>query len=82
VKGDTRWALRIRFFEGEPTFHFMNTAITLIPHPTIKDNGIVAILQDIDSQITDSRLSYQLRMKLSDGIQLAVMSPETGDKSK
>jgi hypothetical protein len=82
TKGDTRWAVRIRFFDGRPTFHFMNTALIPIPHPTIKDNGGVAILHDIDSTIEDNKLSYQIRMKLPDAVSLEVMSPETGDKKQ
>lgn len=80
--GDERWAARIRFYDGEFTMHFMNTAMNPIPHPTIKDNGGVAIIQDIDSSIKDNKLSYRIRMKLPANIQLAVMSPETGDKKR
>jgi hypothetical protein len=80
LKGDTRWAVRIRMFEGKFTLHFINTAMLPISHSTIKDNEGVSILQDIDSQIKDNSLSYRLRLKLPENIQLEVMSPETKDK--
>jgi hypothetical protein len=80
IKGDTRWAARIRMYEGKLTVHFMNTAMQPVPHPTLKDNGGISILQDIDSQIKDNQLSYRIRLKLPGDLPLEVMSPETGGK--
>jgi hypothetical protein len=82
VEGDPRWAVRIRMFEGKITLHFINTALHPIPHPTIKDNGGISILQDIDSQIKDNSLSYRIRLKLPKDIQLEVISPETRERKQ
>jgi hypothetical protein len=76
VGGDKRWAVRMRWHDGKLLFHFLNAAIKAIPHPTIKDNGGVAILQDIDSFITDNRLSYRLNLKSMNETSYLLQSPE------
>jgi hypothetical protein len=76
VGGDKRWAVRMRWHDGKLVFHFLNAAIKAIPHPTIKDNGGVAILQDIDSNITDNRLSYRLNLKSLNETSYLLKSPE------
>ena len=80
--GDERWAARIRFYNGEFTMHFMNTAMNPLPHPTIKDNGGVAIIQDIDSHITDNKLSFEIRMDALPQAQYALKSPELKEKHR
>jgi hypothetical protein len=81
ISGDTRWAVRIRFYEGRPVLHFLSRGLIAIPHPSIKDMGGVAVLKDIDSEIKDNKLSYEID---SSGVaisSLAVLSPETGNNS-
>ena len=82
LSGDPRWAARIRYYNGEFTMHFLNRAMKAIPHPSIKDNGGVAILQDIDSLITDNKQSYQIRIKSIPGDQFILVSPETKGKKQ
>jgi hypothetical protein len=79
VSGDKRWAVRIRIHQGRPVFHFMNTALTAVAHPTLKDVPGVPILMDMESKITDNNLTFEVdthRLKLS---QLFLMSPELGE---
>ncbi|HBK32237.1 MAG TPA: hypothetical protein DEF88_14740 [Porphyromonadaceae bacterium] len=80
--GDPRWAVRMRMNDGKFTMHFMNTAMKPVPHPTIKDNQGLAIIQDIDSFITNNRLSYEIKLKSLPSQQLRLMSPETNDKKQ
>jgi len=86
VAGDKRWAARIRFYNGKPTVHFMNTAIAAIPHPTLKDNPIAKgssgtpVLMDMETKIEDNKLSYRIRNLNVPLSQLSVVSPELGEK--
>lgn len=82
LSGDSRWAVRIRFYDGEFTLHFLNRAMKAIPHPDIKDNSGSAILQDIASLITDNKLSYQIKLKSIPNGQLVLVSPETNEKKQ
>jgi hypothetical protein len=82
ISGDKRWAARIRIHEGKPVIHFMNTALTAVPHPTIKDNSRIAILKDIESKITDNKLSYEIDTKRIALSQLSLMSPEIGGETR
>ncbi|WP_298652657.1 hypothetical protein [uncultured Proteiniphilum sp.] len=80
--GDERWTARIRFYDGEFTMHFMNTAMKAIPHPQIKDNGGIAIIQDIDSSITNNQLSYEIRINALPDHPYLLKSPELKDKNR
>ncbi len=80
LAGDKRWAVRIRFYEGKPVIHFMNTALVAVPHPTIKDNSGTAVLKDIETKITDNKLSYRINRLNVPLTQLSVLSPETNGK--
>jgi len=80
LTGDKRWAVRIRFYEGKPVLHFMNTALVAVPHPIIKDNSGTAVLKDIETKITDNKLSYRINRLKVPLNQLSVMSPETNGK--
>jgi hypothetical protein len=82
TSGDDRWAARIRFYDGTFTMHFLNTAMKAVPHSDIKDNGGVPIIQDINSLITDNRLSYEIRMDDLHSHQYLLMSPELKDKKR
>jgi hypothetical protein len=80
VSGGREWTIRIRFHNGVPVFHLMNTALRGVPHPTTIDSLGRHILLDIDSTVTDGKLSYRLKLDISANIQYELMSPETGDK--
>jgi len=82
ISGDKRWAARIRMQSGKPVLHFMNRALIAIPHPTIKDNGGVAILKDIDSAIKDNLLVYEIDTERLQGLEFSVFSPELGAESR
>ncbi|WP_298652660.1 hypothetical protein, partial [uncultured Proteiniphilum sp.] len=80
--GDERWAARIRFYDGEFTMHFMNTAMKPVPHQDIEDNGGVPIIQDIDSSITNNQLSYEIRINALPDHPYLLKSPELKDKNR
>ena len=82
VAGGQEWTMRIRFYNGMPVFHLLNTALKAIPHPTIKDMGGTPILLDIDSLVADGKLSYRLKLDIPDNTQYEMMSPETGDQKQ
>ena len=79
IAGDPRWALRVRVHKGKPVIHFMNTALIGIPHPTIKDRRGIPILSDIESQIEDNRLTYEINSVQLQLSGLKLLSPELGD---
>ena len=78
LSGDTRWAARIRFYDGKTVIHFMNTALIAVPHPSIKDMGGNSILKDIESGSKDNNLEYRIRTNKAPVTQLSVRSPELG----
>lgn len=86
VAGDKRWAVRIRFYNGKPVIHFMNTALVAIPHPTLKDNPLAKgsagtpVLMDMETKIVDNKLAYRIRNLNVPLSQLSVVSPELGEK--
>lgn len=82
ISGDPRWATRIRIHKNKPVIHFMNTALVGVPHPTIKDNSGINILKDIESQIKNNDLKYEIdsdKLMLSG---LKVLSPELGEDKR
>ena len=82
MSGDKRWAARVRFYNGLPVIHFMNTAISAIPHPVIKDHTGNYILKDIDSKIKDNALEYKIDTRLIPVKELVILSPELGKEQR
>jgi len=80
LSGDKRWAARIRFHEGKPVIHFMNTALIAVPHPTLKDTRGISVLKDLKSKITDNNLTYEIDTKRIALSQFCMMSPELGEE--
>ena len=80
--GDSRWAARIRFYKDKPVIHFMNTALVAIPHPTLKENSGIAVLQDIDSSILNNDLTYEINTDIVAFFKGAIMSPELGTEKR
>jgi len=82
IKGDTRWAARIRVYEGKgTTIHFMNTGLEAEPD-TVKDLSDIPLMKDIVSLVKDNQLAYEVdtsRLKLS---ALHLMSPELGEEKR
>jgi hypothetical protein len=76
TKGDKRWVVRIRLYNGKLVLHFMNTALTAFPHPTLKDLTDIPILIGLDSAITDNELEYKINGAAFSLTGLSVMSPE------
>lgn len=76
TKGDKRWAVRIRLYNVKPALHFMNTALKPIPHPTIKDISGIPVLKELDTDITDNVLEYEINTSKINLVGLSVMSPE------
>lgn len=82
VAGGAGWVVKARFYNGKPVLHFMNTEITAIPHPTLKDITGNAVLKDMVSKITDNNLKYEIdtrRLPLTD---VAIISPELKDEHR
>ena len=82
VSGDKGWVARIRFHEGKPVIHFMNTALIAIPHPTTKDTPGTPLLKDIDSGVKNNRLCYEINTKVVPLSQVSIMSPEIGTEKR
>lgn len=83
VAGDTRWAARIRVHKKDsPVIHFMNTALSAVPHPEIKDNSGTPIIKDIQSVIKDNVLQYEVNTDRIPVSELFIMSPELGEKQR
>lgn len=78
--GDKRWAARIRIYKDKPIIHFMNTALEAVPHPAMKDNAGIPILNGMESRINDNKLEYEIHTLGMDLLNLAVLSPELGEK--
>ncbi|GAB3916709.1 twin-arginine translocation signal domain-containing protein [Mucilaginibacter boryungensis] len=82
VKGDNRWVARIRIYNDGPAIHLMNTALTPIAHPVLKDNSGTAVLKDIASKITDNELTFEVDTTRISLPKLSVMSPELGQAQR
>lgn len=82
LKGDTRWAARIRMYEGKgAAIHLMNAGLKAEPD-TINDLSGIPMMKDIVSLVKDNQLEYEFdssRLKLST---LHLMSPELGDEKR
>ncbi|MEO6356772.1 MAG: hypothetical protein ABIU77_03730, partial [Ferruginibacter sp.] len=76
TKGDKRWVVRIRMYNGKPVLHCINTALTAIPHPTLKDLTDIPILIGLDSAITDNELEYEINSAAFSLNGLWLISPE------
>ena len=75
VKGDHRWAARIRLYNGKATIHFMNGGLLPVPDE-VKDLSGVPLIKDIDSLITDNDLAYEINTHKVLLPKLLLMSPE------
>lgn len=82
ISGDHGWAVRVRLHNNRPVIHFMNTALTAIPHPEIKDNSGTPILKDIQSKVENNLLSFEIDTRKIPLEQLAIMSPEIGEEKR
>ncbi|MDB5278767.1 MAG: hypothetical protein JWR61_3722 [Ferruginibacter sp.] len=80
LKGDQRWAARIRFYNGKAAIHFMNGGLLPVPDE-VKDLSDVPLIKDIDSLITDNELSYEINSSIRFS-QLSLMSPELGEAKR
>jgi hypothetical protein len=81
VSGDKGWTVRIHLNENKPVFHFLNAEMKPVPHPAIKDNGGTPILKDIDSDIINNKISYEIDSRLKILSPISLLSPESGDRS-
>jgi hypothetical protein len=83
VSGDQGWAVRIHINDNKPVFHFLNTAMIAVPHPTIKDNGGIPILKNIDSAIKNNQIILELDTNRIPVKSMSLLSPEIkGDQRK
>ena len=82
VAGDPRWALRLRKHgDNVHVIHFMNTAMRAIPHATLRDGGNSPILDRIESDITNNKVTYDIAADTVNFENLEVKSPELGDRT-
>jgi hypothetical protein len=82
LSGDPGWAARIRFYDNKPVIHFMNTALIAVPHPTVKDTAGNGILENINSGITNNKLSYQIDTSKVPLSRLSILSPELKEQKR
>jgi hypothetical protein len=82
IKGDPGWSVRIQINENKPVFHFLNSSMIPVPHPTIKDNGGTPILKDIDSAILDNNITFEVDTNRVPISSLSLLSPETGSQTR
>lgn len=78
VKGDHRWAVRIRLYNGKAVLHFMNAGLLPVPDD-VKDISDVPLIKDIESMITDNELSYEISTKKFQLTATSLLSPELND---
>ncbi|MDR3713751.1 MAG: twin-arginine translocation signal domain-containing protein [Puia sp.] len=82
LKGDPRWAARIRTYEGGgAVLHFMNAGLMAEPD-TLNDLWGTPLMKDIVSLVKDHRLEYEVdtsRVKLEG---LSLLSPELEDEKR
>jgi hypothetical protein len=82
ISGDQGWVARIRLYKNGPVIHFMNTLLTGVSHPNLKEILGAPILSDISSRTENDNLKYEInsdKLKLPD---LKVMSPELGNEKR
>ncbi len=82
ISGDAGWAVRIRIHEDNPVIHFMNTALSAVPHPVLKDIPGIPILNDIESKIKNNNLTYEINTGKIPLSQLMIISPELGMETR
>jgi hypothetical protein len=82
LSGDKRWAVRIRFYEGKPVFHFLSDALIAVPHDSIRDMTGVPVLKDIKTDIVENDLVYEINTTRIPLSHLTVMSPELGEAKR
>ena len=80
--GDPGWAARIRFYDNKPVIHFMNTALIAVPHPNVKDTAGNGILENINSGISNNKLSYQIDTSKVPLSRLSILSPELKEQKR
>jgi hypothetical protein len=81
VKGDPRWAARIRFYNGIPAIHFMNTGLRAIPDE-IKDLSGIPLMKDIESLVKDNDCTYEIDTRAIKLPELSLMSPELEEEKR
>jgi len=81
LSGDPGWAVRIRFYKDKPVLHFLNTALTAVPHPSLKDVPGVPILKDIESKVKDNNLEFEINTSGTGFSNPVILSPELGDRT-
>jgi len=75
LKGDPRWAARIRLYDDKPVIHFMNTGLVALPDD-IKDLSGIPMMKDIDSLVTDNACIYEVNTTHLNLNELTLQSPE------
>lgn len=75
VKGDPRWAARIRLYNNRVVIHLMNAALTATPDEILDLSGI-PLIKDIDSLITDNTLAFEVDTRKIQLPDMVLMSPE------
>jgi len=78
--GDKGWAVRCRDHKGKTVLHFMSTAMEPVPHATIRDMSNTPILLDINSNIKNNALVFEVDTRKIPLSSLNILSPELKDR--
>ena len=82
LKGDSRWAVRIRIYKDKPVIHFMNRALLAVPDTVVKDISGIPILKDIESTLKEGDLVYEINASKLRLPEVSLLSPEIYDEQK
>jgi len=60
----------------------MNSRLRAVPHPTVKDIGRLPVLKEIESEVQNNLLEFQIDARKFSVAGLRLYSPETGDTDR
>ena len=80
--GDHGWIIRLREYGDRKVIHFLNSRLTAIPHPTVKDISQSPVLKSIESGISNNMTEFQIDAKVFNVTGLRLYSPETEDSGR
>lgn len=80
--GDKGWMVRFREYGDRKVIHFMNSRLRAVPHPTVKDISQSPVLKEIESEVQNNLLEFQIDARKFSVAGLRLYSPETGDTGR
>jgi hypothetical protein len=82
LSGDPGWAIKIKLYDNKPVFHFLNSAMVPVAHPSISDIGGTPVLKDIGSSIKNNNITFSINTGKIPVTSMALMSPELSDGTR